>query len=241
MKTRCRFLVVGFGFGVAALPPLVAAEPVGEEILTQLRIVEDPEGSANVRSGPSVQGKVLEQLRSGTVVAVEPGPARDWVKLWNDTDYGQARYIHSSRLRPMTKWKQVMGRVIEEETGVVGADGFEVRIKGVPFIAVDHRITKDKDGVAMVDGKSPWGVDGGLPSVTLTWTVSLNGQPLKVRGMAVDNLFQPSPETLVLLTPGKAADQAVVLMLNSDGAGGYCVAWAFKAGQYCGREVFVPW
>ena len=221
--------------------PVKAAEPVSEEILSPLRIMEDPDGSANVRSGPSVQGKVLGQLRTGTVVAIEPGPPRDWVKLWSDTDGGQARYVHSSRLRQVAKWKKIPGRVLKgEEAGMVRADGFEVQVKGVPFLVKDHRITKDKQGQEWVDGKSPWGMDGGIPQVTLTWTVSLNGQRLKVPATAVDNLYQPNPDSLVLFTPGKASDQAVVLMLNGDGAGGYCVAWAFKAGEYCGREVFVP-
>lgn len=236
----CQSMVAVFGFLIAGVPPLLAAEPVGEEILSALRIVEDPEGTANVRSGQSVQAKVLDQLRSGTVVAVEPGPVQDWVKLDTETDDGQVRYIHSSRLRPLGKWKQVMGRVKTDDSGVVGAEGFEVRVKGVPFKAADHRIAKDKDGLALVDGKSPWGVDGGLPAVTLTWMVSFNGQPLPVPAKSVENLYQPNPETLVLLTPTRASDQAVVLMVNSDGAGAYCVAWSFKGGQYCGRAVFVP-
>ena len=149
--------------------------------------------------------------------------------------------IHSTRLRKVEKWKQIAGRVLKgEEAGMVRADGFEVQVKGVAFTAKDHRITKDKEGVILVNGKSPWGVDGGLPSVTLTWTVSMNGRPLKVPAAAIDNLFQPDPDSLVLLTPGKASDQALVLMTNSDGAGAYCVIWSFKAGEYCGREVFVP-
>ena len=240
MKMLHLLLFAVVGIVMAELSRLSAAQPPGDEILSSLRIVEDPEGSANVRSGPSLQGKVLEQLRSGTVVAVVPGAARDWVELESDTESGEARYIHSSRLRTLTKWKQVLGRVTKDETGIVGADEFEVKVQGVPFAAGKHRITKDKDGLALVDGKSPWGVDGGLPSSTLTWTVSLRGEPLKVPDMAVNNLFQPNPETLVLLTPGKASDQSVVIMTNSDGAGGYCVAWSFKAGQYCGRIVFMP-
>lgn len=91
-----------------------------------------------------------------------------------------------------------------------------------------------------VDGQSPWGMDGGLPRQFLSLTVSLKGQPVALPGAATANLYQPNLESLVLLTPARASDQALVIMTNGDGAGGYCVVWAFRNGTYMGREVFVP-
>jgi hypothetical protein len=122
----------------------------------------------------------------------------------------------------------------------VQADGLQATVKALPFVAKDHRITKDKDGLELVDGESPWGMDGGLPKQSLTLSVSLNGKPVALPKEALANLYQPNLESLVLLTPSKASGQALLIMTNGDGAGGYCVAWSFKNGIYTGREVFVP-
>ena len=57
---------------------------------------------------------------------------------------------------------------------------------------------------------------------------------------ATRDLFEPDMESLVILTPGKPAAQLVVAMWNSDGAGGYLVAWSFVNGTYAGRTVMSP-
>lgn len=103
----------------------------------------------------------------------------------------------------------------------------------------DHKITK-KDGETLVDGRHVWGRDGGLPEKSLALTVKLDGKAVKIPAEAVRDLFEPEMDSLVILTPGKPAAQMVVAMWNSDGAGGYLVAWSFVNGKYAGRTVMAP-
>jgi hypothetical protein len=242
MKRLFSFLIAAAGLGLLAIAPVAQAEDrVGREILDALRVVVDPEGQANVRSGASLQSKITGQLPAGSVVAIDPGPAKDWTRLWLAMEGDKPRYVHSSRLQPVAGWKQVAGREQPDKSAAgVKADGLEVTIKALPFVAARHKITKDAQGMELVDGQSPWGMDGGLPGQSLSLTVSLNGQPVVLPKAATANLFQPNLETLVLLTPARASDQALVIMTNGDGGGGYCVVWAFRNGIYVGREVFVP-
>jgi hypothetical protein len=194
-----------------------------------------------VRTGPSLQSKVIGQLPSGTVVAIEPGSAKDWTRLWVTMEGDKPRYVHSSRLQPVNQWKQVAGRQGPGKSAAsVKADGLEAKVKAEPFVPSRHKITHDAQGMELVDGQSPWGMDGGLPREYLNLTVFLNSQPVALPETATANLYQPNLESLVLLTPGKASDHAIVIMTNGDGAGGYCVVWAFRKGVYAGREVFVP-
>ncbi len=239
-RLPCILLCVGFllnGQGrVSGAEPVVDAE-----ILSMVRVVDDPEGQANVRSGPSLQSKVTGRIVSGQVVTVEVPQRGDWAKLLlEDVDADQPRYLHASRLKTIASWKQTpVGKVKDGKVAAVKQGGFAAQVTAAPFTATEHRITRDENGQELVDGKSPWGRDGGLPTQSFSLKVTINDKEIAIPPAACQNLYEPSLETLVLLTP-PGGGQAFVLMTNSDGAGAYCVIWAFKEGKYLGREVFVP-
>ena len=113
-------------------------------------------------------------------------------------------------------------------------------MSAAPFVEKDHKITREKDGPSLVDGRHPWGTDGGLPAKSLALIVKLDGKAVAVPAEATHDLFEPDMNSLVILTPGKPAAQMVVAMRNSDGAGGYLVAWSFVDGRYAGRTVMAP-
>jgi hypothetical protein len=214
---------------------------VDELILDSLRVVEDSDGQTNVRSGPSIEAKVVGHVASGSVVAVDAAAKGAWRKLSYDDWAHAPHYIHSSRLKKMDAWKQFeVGDVSDKDLGSLKLAGLEVSVRSAPFVAADHQITRDSQGIHLVDGKSPWGQDGGLPKQSLSLAVTQNGKPVVIPKEAVQNLFEPNMDSLTLLTPSNPSDHAVVLMINSDGAGGYCVAWSFQNGRYLGRVVFCP-
>ena len=231
----CAFHFMGMAFG--QVPSLV-----DDAVLDMLRVVEDPDGHTNLRSGPSLKDKVIGQVPSGSVVAIQPGPRGEWMKLASDDLGDRPRYIHSSRLKEVKHWKQTAVTHAKGSDGVVlKLAGIEVRVVAVPFVASEHRMALGAQGMQLVDGKSPWGTDGGLPREALSIAGIQNGKGVEVPGAAVQNLFQPNMDSLVLLTPSHPAERAVVMMTNSDGAGAYCVAWAFERGSYRGRAVFSPY
>lgn len=212
-----------------------------QEIVKVLRIVQDPDGQTNVRSGPSTKAKVVSQVPSGSVVSIFPEDAKDgWERI--DSNLEDEHYIHSSRLKSVKAWKQSGTPELggNDASAVLKQPGVEIQVKSKPFNAKEHTITKDENGQPLVDGGQVWGQDGNLPAQTIEMTVKLGGKEVPLPKEALQHLYEPFMESLVLLTPGDPAKQALVVMTNGDGAGGYCVAWAFENGAYRGRAVFVP-
>lgn len=216
-----------------------AQQPVDDVVLNSLRVVEDPDGHTNVRSGPSTKSKIVGQIQSGSVVSIELEQQDDWALLTFHQTTEESRFIHSSRLKPLKSWKQ-FAATNDANTGLLKTAAAEIKVTAVPFVAAEHKLTKDEDGVYLVDGGIVWGRDGGLPAQSIAMTVKLGGKEVPLPKEALQNVYEPSMESLYLLTPGDPAKQAVILMVNGDGAGAYCVAWAFHDGAYRGRAIFVP-
>ncbi len=212
-----------------------------EESFTEaLRVVEDKDGYTNIRSGPSTTDKVAGKAQTGSVVSVGEKKG-DWTLVMDDSGAGKDLYIHGTRLKKLEGWKQYAADSGGTETkGTVTAGALVATVTAVPFVEKDHKIKKNKDGlVEKVDGSTVWGTDGTLPTKSLGLTVTLNGKAVTVPAEATHDLYEPSMESLVILTSGKPEEQAVVAMWNSDGAGGYMVAWSFVNGKYAGRTIFV--
>jgi len=211
---------------------------VEESILSSLKIVQDPDGETNVRDGASLEAKIAGKVLSGGPVFVDPEPESGFHLVFLDKEDGRAdRYIHGSRLQPVKGWK-AFGP--EGDTGRLNHEGFEVVVKDPAFVASEHKISSDSDGMVRVDGKIPWGQDGGEPSRSLVLSVSINGRKVELPAEATENIYEPNFFTLVLLTPGDPAERAILMMANGDGAGGYYVAWAFEKGIYRGRAMMMP-
>ena len=215
----------------------MAGTSIGDEVMEALRVVEDPDGFTNIRSGPSVKSAVSGKAVSGSIVSIT-GLEGDWAKLASPTGKEKPAYIHSSRLRKLDSWKEVAGKQGKDESKASVKDGtVEVSVMSSPFVAADHRITKSKEGATVVDGIQILGVDGGLPQHSLTLTVTMDGKPVSIPVDATRDLFEPNHDSLILLTPPKTGGPFIVLMQNSDGAGSYTVAWAFAGGKYLDREI----
>lgn len=214
---------------------------IGEDFVELLRVVEDKDGTTNVRSGPSQKDKVTGTVQSGAVVGAGEQKG-DWTYVEVESSEGDDHYIHSSRLKKLEGWKQFTAEKSgKEDTGTARAAGMEAVVKAAAFVEKDHKVTRDKDGHAeKLDGKHFWGTDGELPKKSLSLTVTLDGKAIAVPAEAVRDLYEPDMTALVILTLGKPGEQAVVAMWNSDGAGGYLIAWSFVAGKYAGRTIVVP-
>ncbi len=104
-----------------------------------------------------------------------------------------------------------------------------------------HQITRDENGWVLIDGKHPWGQDGGLPQREVRLEIELGGKKIELPKAALEGLYEPNVGSLAVLTPTTADKHALIVMSNSDGAGGYVVVWAVKDGKYLNRVVFNPY
>lgn len=239
--TRRRFAMAVFGSSVSLVE---AAPPLGEDMLELFRVVEDADGYVNVRSGASTSAPVLGRVATGCAVAVGTSKG-GWRRIEDETGAGKTLYIHGSRLKEIGSWKQTRGRPeTRDRSASVEAGGLRVRVVEMPFDAGAHRLVRPKageDGQLTIDGHRVIGTDGEVPSASLVLEVTLRGKPVVVPAEATRDLYEPrlgEPDDLVLLTPGEAADHALVFLWGSDGAGGYAVSWSFWNGRYVGRAVY---
>lgn len=219
----------------------VRSEPAGsvdKSIIAVLRVVEDPDGHTNLRSGPSTKNDVVGKVASGAVVNIAESKG-DWVQLETATTTEKKRYIHSSRLKSIDKWKQVSGKESKDKKSALAKhEGTEVQVQAAPFVASGHKVGKDKEGGIKVDGRSIWGTDGEIPRQSLSISVSIGGKPVELPVEATQDLYEPNMDTLVIIVPPQAGGNTLILMQNSDGAGAYCVVWSITNGSYTGRVVF---
>ncbi len=217
--------------------PAFAEDPVDAETLAPLRMVEDKDGFTNLRAGASTESKVEGKVLSGSVIYVEETKG-DWVKIMDDTGKDRDLYVHKSRLKPVKEWKQTAGKPSEKKDSISVKSGtLEAKVTEEPFVEKDHKVTQG-EGQKIVDGHAVWGTDGELPTKSVKLEVKLDGKAVALPADATQDLYQPNHDTLVILTPSKAAAEAFVYMEASDGAGAYAVVWAFKDGKYTGRTVF---
>jgi hypothetical protein len=227
------FLTIGFSASLLANPVIVDSET-----RNMLRLVQDPDGHSNIRSAANLSAPVIGKIMSGGPVFVLMEPKSGFHQVF--IDYAKDKrdsFIHTSRLQPITKWKAFGPGA---HPGAVKQDGFEAVVKAAPFVVSEHQISRDAQGMVKVNGKSPWGQDGGMPRHILLLEVFLNGKKIDLPQEATDNLYEPSLTSLVLLTPDDPSRKAILMMVNSDGAGGYYVAWGFEDGVYRGRSVMSP-
>jgi hypothetical protein len=211
-------------------------------VLDGLWLVDDPDGYTNVRDSASLKAKVVGRVPSGGVVFGWDPPANGWLQFENDeSTTGDSRFIHASRLKSVKRWKQIpVTDTKNPDRGALRHAGFEVRVTAAPFVAADHKITQTAENQPLIDGKTFWGADGGLPRRSLSVTVNLNGKAIEIPKADFQDLYEPNMETIVLLTPSQPTERALIVMSNSDGAGGYSVVWAFENGKYRGRTVIGP-
>jgi hypothetical protein len=208
-------------------------------VMDGLWLVQDPDGHTNVRSAPSLKAKVVGKVLSGGAVFGWSPPEKDFLEM--EAGGGASHYVHASRLRSVKQWKQIpVTDAKNQDRGFLRHEGFEVRVTAMPFVAAEHKITHTSENQPIIDGKTFWGADGGLPRRSLSVTVTLNGKAIEIPKADFQDLYEPNMETIVLLTPSQPAERAFVVMSNSDGAGGYSVVWAFEQGRYRGRTVMGP-
>ena len=84
----------------AALQPspsksIVAETPPSPGLRAVYGYVQDPDGMANLRGSPSLQGNIIAAVKSGERVEID-GMTGDWVRIVRDGKHG---FIHKSRVR----------------------------------------------------------------------------------------------------------------------------------------------
>lgn len=79
-----------------AEPPAPAPQPQAGAPFSVTAVVDDPDGYANVRAGPSTQSRIVAQVRLNETIQTHPQSTAWWLVR---TQSGAQGYIHASRIR----------------------------------------------------------------------------------------------------------------------------------------------
>lgn len=206
----------------------------------QFALVEDKDGYTNIRGKAAISAPVVGRVASGTMVYILEGE-KDWSNV--EGNEGVSGYIHNSRLRKIQSYQKVP---VLKETGdsiVFKNDSLQVVIRQASFVPRSGQLTyTTTDGVrylSAINSRPFWGTDGGVPTrrykhLTCYW----RGAQVSAPDSVMNDVFEPNLElTHIWYDPHH--QRWFIEATNSDGAGGYEIAWMFDQGAYKTRCVLI--
>ncbi|MDF1739464.1 MAG: hypothetical protein P1U86_09920 [Verrucomicrobiales bacterium] len=218
--------------------------------LDEFCVVQDSDGYTNVREKGDINSKVIARVDHGQLVWVSQGGMMKWPNVIFMDKEGKERtgFIHSSRLKALTDLETFTGEVSEpEQTETITKGDIKVKIQLEPFQIENRELTyKEFDEgqryLIEIDGKEYWGTDGAEPRDQYrAITVQEGERKITLPDEALQNLFNPGlypGNTKVTLNPED--DAVYITSFNSDGAGGYVVAFVIEGGKYKSRAALSP-
>jgi hypothetical protein len=202
-------------------------------------IINDKDGYTNVRGEPNAQSKIVGKIKEGELFHCFGDEShKDWFSVSFNGNNGFWGYVHKSRITFVEEFPKLKQRKAIKDTLYINNDSIQVKIISNRFQDKKHKITRrEGSGVVKIDGKKPWGVDGGLPNKGINKiTLQIGDTQMDVPLNALNDLFQPNFDYAKVYI---AKDDTIyITMLNSDGAGGYAVAFVFKDKEFQQRYVF---
>jgi len=229
-------------------------------------IINDTDGSVNVRATPGTEGKIICQLNNGEVVREswnEDTLHRNWVYI---EFYVQKKEARQVKQKPESKEEYPASRVMTDHllfTGYIYKDkliniedqepfqmdrsgeefllyndSIRIKMNDASFEKQKHKIEiKDNDLVEKIDGHYFVGTDGEIPRYEFkTFSVEIDRQKIIIPRTAYYDLYHPN---LNGFTNGYVHNGTLyIIMRNSDGAGVYEVVFIIKNKKYIGRYVF---
>ena len=119
--------------------------------------------------------------------------------------------------------------LILDDANVYTGKDFYFKYNLKPFSSKNRNIKKEEGKwITSIDGKKPWGTDGGFPKIQIeSIDVKINDEEILIEKQYFQNLFEISDTFKVI----KSGEYFIVYQSNSDGAGGYDLAWVFDENE----------
>lgn len=212
----------------------------------QFAVINDQDGSVNIRKDKNVNSAIVGKLDSNSIVRIwdEDINKIDWLHVYMQTGYitGIEGYVHKSRLKFISDFKSIKNIKYQSNFCSAKNDSISIKVSSSKFIPKNHRLKYHKQTnnegsyYESIDNKPIWGTDGRLPQMAInTLCVIINGKSLSIPKTAFNDLYEPQFSTIqVYLEPN---NNIYIELDNSDGAGGYSVIWTFKNNKYLCRHL----
>lgn len=197
-------------------------------------IVQDKDGFANIRNSPDLKGKIIGKVKDKAIIFVlDNEDDKDWYDIESNFTDG---YIHKSRLKFFTTFINIP-IVIEKGNYLKFSNkSISLEITTQKFDSKANTIQKIKDGNS--NRKQFYGTDGEIPKIAFkSIRCVVDGQEIQIEKESLNDLFEPNFEWAKV--NWDAQTKTIYLsMHNSDGAGGYVVAWVIPKHEKSQRYIF---
>jgi hypothetical protein len=208
-------------------------------------VVNDPADSfVNLRAEASVNAAVLKKLKNGAV-----GFCFGKKGSWMDFEYMKddslvSGEVYASMATPVSDFIKLKSSGSGNSISFSG-ENIKVTISKKEFNYSGHTFEyseKTPPVLMKIDGKRPWGRDGGLPSYTYDEiSIAFGSQTIKLPKEAISDLYEPNLHQFTSIYYDKSKDTLYITASNSDGAGGYEVAWVIENKKYRDRTIAIPY
>jgi hypothetical protein len=201
-------------------------------------IIDDKDGFTNIREEPNMKSKIVGNVKEGELFfCFSNEKHKDWFAVDVKNNYNLSGYVHKSRIKFVEELPKLKKRKSIKDTIYIKNDSITLKMVIGDFKSAKHKLTKDNNFISKIDGKRPMGVDGGLPKTELqSIQLTIGGEVIDVPKSELNDLYEPNFEkaSVYLAQNGNI----YFTMSNSDGAGGYEVAFVFKDKKFQQRYVF---
>ncbi len=208
-------------------------------LFAQFAIIKDNDGYVNVRTEAVKGNNISDQLKNGFVVYCFE-PEKNWINIdYSKNSKDLSGYLYKDRIKYLSDFEKIP-LVKETKTNVVfKKDNLEISIESKNFESNTAKLnfSKDKSFLEKINGKRFWGTDGRIPKTTFkSITITIGTQTIELPKNAFEDLYEPNLFR-TQINYDKSSNTLYISSSNSDGAGGYELAWVIEKGQYKERKV----
>lgn len=231
----------------------------------QLAIINDRDGYTNIRESEKPDSRIIGRVFNDDIFLYDNEDTKSqmvFIAYCPDIKTLEARkkeyyakqlflkkdflyfqgYINRSRLCPIKDMKSIPlnkeTRIISNNSLSIINDSIQFSLKIAPFIEANHIIHRDSSGIVdEIDKRQPCGVDGELPKLEIAeFKLNINGTVVYIPKDYYLDLYNVGINSLKIYFDTR--NNIIIYMPdNSDGSGGFSVAWLIKDRKFLKRYV----
>ena len=203
----------------------------------EFAIIQDKDGFSNVRKTPEIKSKIVGTIKNKDLIFVfDNEDNSDWFNIESNNVSG---FIHKSRIKQLKTFLEIHPKNQSENNIRFKNDFFSIDIFSESFDKSKFKITWEVEGnyIKLINGKNFYGTDGTIPKNGIkSITLKNNDKLISIDKNQMRDLFEPNFDNTQVFYD-KSTQIIYLTMHNSDGAGGYSVAWVFEPSKLPKRFV----
>lgn len=199
-------------------------------VKAQFGIVNDNDGFANIREDQSTTSKILQKIKSGTVLSIDQEEDKsNWFLVEYEPESNG--YIFNDRLKKVEDYLNIDPISLTENSVNFETNELKVIIKTKKFNKNKHVIIKEGEYVYSIDDEEILGTDGLLPQNEFeSFKISFQNSLIEIPDNYYKRLYNLEVKNF-RLTFNKDLNQYYLFGTFSEGAATYDAIWVIEKGK----------